>query len=622
MGKSTSGGGDSSSLLMPGVKSDDRSRERKPRRIRCPAIDKTPDELEASFIQLYAAYSEAAAHNKEEGEFADCEKKLIEVIRCFRNLKIVDSNVRQLFPQVLDLKKAVPLMINLLKYDKCGKRLASCILITFEELTHVAFQVPSQEIQVGKLVESLFEMEALEVFASTLGKFSEDDDLRAVQTIAQMIFQGRAAVAKTAGSSRKLIIWVSAAIRGTKWDAKVCDVDFLMTLLMSYTENGLLLGRDTLPAVVDALSSLIMSPEEEKTEKQKRKEEEEDLPWTLFGCLFFLLEYPDNKVHFVNAGGIEAMIKLLQDGQKLGDYIYGSAIVALDIVKDCLAASDKFENDDLGLGIAIFPASMDMILPSTMHFKEEIEERLISLIESLTVFECLDFRNIVACLKDSCFSPWCNFWRNISLTKASSHLNRKKLESLRGKQDDSQIITLCTWPDCGGKTENYTLLAMFGENDCERITWLMELFTRYSKKVGAVANHLKSKQLDSFELYKKKCGDGFSTLQSIAVILGYLWLPEIKAKIESELSRHRIEKKLVLDVLSEYRDNIGNAGGTKTVIEKCIARLEENYDQSMELDAQENSGQGMELDVPEKPDQELEMEMEASSKRQRVHNRR
>ncbi|XP_026377510.1 uncharacterized protein LOC113271803 isoform X4 [Papaver somniferum] len=302
MGKSTSGGGDSSSLLMPGVKSDDRSRERKPRKIRCPAIAKTPDELEASFIQLYAAYSEAAAHNKEEGEFADCEKKLIE-----------------------------------------------------------------------------------------------------------MIFQGRAAVAKTASSSRELIIWVSAAIR----------------------------------------------------------------------------EYPDNKVHFVNAGGIEAMIKLLQDGQKLGDYIYGSAIVALDIVKDCLAASDKFENDDLELGIAIFPASMDMIL-STTHCKEEIEERLISLIESLT----------------------------------------------------------------GGKTENYTLLEKFGENDWERITWLMELFTRYSKRVGAVANRLKSEQLDSFELYKKKCGDGFSTLQSIAVILGYLWLPEIKAKIESELSRHRIEKKLVLDVLS------------------------------------------------------------------------
>ncbi|XP_026377507.1 uncharacterized protein LOC113271803 isoform X1 [Papaver somniferum] len=485
MGKSTSGGGDSSSLLMPGVKSDDRSRERKPRKIRCPAIAKTPDELEASFIQLYAAYSEAAAHNKEEGEFADCEKKLIEVIRGFRNLKIVYSNVRQFFRQVLDLKKAVPLMIDLLKYDKCGKRLASCILITFEELTHVAFQVPSQEIQVGKLVKSLVEMEALEVFVSTLGKISEDDDLRAVQTIAQMIFQGRAAVAKTASSSRELIIWVSAAIRGTKWDAKVCAVGFLHTLLMNYTENRLLLGTDTLPAVVDALSSLIMSPEEEKTEKQKRKEEEEDLPLTLFGCLFFLLEYPDNKVHFVNAGGIEAMIKLLQDGQKLGDYIYGSAIVALDIVKDCLAASDKFENDDLELGIAIFPASMDMIL-STTHCKEEIEERLISLIESLT----------------------------------------------------------------GGKTENYTLLEKFGENDWERITWLMELFTRYSKRVGAVANRLKSEQLDSFELYKKKCGDGFSTLQSIAVILGYLWLPEIKAKIESELSRHRIEKKLVLDVLS------------------------------------------------------------------------
>ncbi|RZC59914.1 hypothetical protein C5167_007217 [Papaver somniferum] len=129
----------------------------------------------------------------------------------------------------------------------------------------------------------------------------------------------------------------------------------------------------------------------------------------------------------------------------------------------------------------------------------------------------------------------------------------------------------------GGKTENYTLLAKFGENDCERITWLMKLFTRYSKKVGAVANHLKSKQiayLDSFELYKKKCGDGFSTLH------------------------------VSIDVVKEYRDNIGNAGGTKTVIEKCIARLEENYDQRMELDAQENSGQSMELGVPEKPDQE------------------
>ncbi|XP_026404764.1 uncharacterized protein LOC113299880 [Papaver somniferum] len=155
------------------------------------------------------------------------------------------------------------------------------------------------------------------------------------------------------------------------------------------------------------------------------------------------------------------------------------------------------------------------------------------------------------------------------------------------------------------KTKKYTLLKKFEENDCERITWLMELFTRYSKNVGAVANHPKSKQLISSELYKEKLQNGFSTLQSIAVILGYLWLPEMKAKIESELSRHQIEKKHVLDVLSAYRDNTGNAGGsesTKTVIEEYIARLEENCHQSMELGAQENSGQRMELDVPRKPD--------------------
>ncbi|RZC90338.1 hypothetical protein C5167_031053 [Papaver somniferum] len=69
---------------------------------------------------------------------------------------------------------------------------------------------------------------------------------------------------------------------------------------------------------------------------------------------------------------------------------------------------------------------------------------------------------------------------------------------------------------CSGgisKTKKYTLLKKFEENDCERITWLMELFTRYSKKVGAVANHLKSEQLISSELYKEKLQNGFSKLQ-------------------------------------------------------------------------------------------------------------
>ncbi|KAI3875242.1 hypothetical protein MKX03_016944, partial [Papaver bracteatum] len=229
------------------------------------------------------------------------------------------------------------------------------------------------------------------------------------------------------------------------------------------------------PAVVNALSSLTI-PDDEKTEEEK-EQEEEDLPWTLFDCLFYLLEHLENKVHF----------------KKLGDYVYGSAIAALDIVKDCPAASDKFENEALGLDIAIFPASIDMILPSTMHFKKGTEERLISLIESLT----------------------------------------------------------------GGTSETRkdTLLKKFEENDCERITWLMELFIRYSKKVDAAANHLKKKLLNSSELYKGKLQYGFSTLQSIAVILGYLWS-------SNELSRHQIEKKFVRDILSAYRDNIGNMGGS------------------------------------------------------------
>ncbi|KAI3862724.1 hypothetical protein MKX03_002016 [Papaver bracteatum] len=459
MAETTSGRREPVNFPIPGVEiihSVDRPpREKKP--IRFPAAIKTPAELEASFIQLYKDYSDAAARSKEKDcVVADCEKKLIKVIRDFRKLKIVYSEIRHLFSQVIDFKEAVPLMINLLKDDKCGKRLASSIIWTFEELTHVEFEVPGQKEQVGKLVESLVEMGALEVFVSTLGKFSERDDLRAVQTIAHMICEGGAAVATTAGSNRKLMNWVLEAITGTKWDAKVCAVGFLHTLFFDSLDNRLVLGTDTVPVVVDALLALT-SPGEEKTEEEE--EEEEDLPCLLVDCLFYLFEHLENRVHFVNAGGVETMIKILMDGQKWGDYIYGSAIAALDMVKDCcLAAADKFENEDLGLDIAIFPVSMDMIQGSTMHVKEEIEERLISLIESLT----------------------------------------------------------------GGisKTKKYTLLKKFEENDYERITWLMELFTRYSKRVGAVANHLKSKQLISSELYKEKLLNGFSTLQvSIDVVI-------------------------------------------------------------------------------------------------------
>ncbi|KAI3871780.1 hypothetical protein MKX03_020419 [Papaver bracteatum] len=304
---------------------------------RYPPKAKKPEELETSFMQIFKDYTEAA-RNKEDcaPEFADCEHKLIKVIRQFINIKTV---YHKFFPQLVNLKEVFPLLIGLLKDDKCG-------------------ELPGQKNQVALLVDSLVNVGALEVFVSTLGKFSERDDLRAVENIAQILFQKSAAVATIAGCNSQLMNWVLEAITS----------------------------------------------------------------------------------------------------------------------KDCPgAASDKFVNDALELDIAIFPPSMDMIHESTMHFKAEIEEHLISLIESLT----------------------------------------------------------------GGiaKTGKDILVKKFEENDSERFTWLMEHFIRYSKKVDAAANHLKNKQ-------------------SIAVILGYLWSSEINAKIESELSRHQIEKKLVRDILSvcENRD--------------------------------------------------------------------
>ncbi|XP_026419528.1 receptor-like protein 9DC3 [Papaver somniferum] len=69
-----------------------------------------------------------------------------------------------------------------------------------------------------------------------------------------------------------------------------------------------------------------------------------------------VLERLENIVHFVNAGGVPVITKIMQD-EELGYDFYGSAIAA---VNDCPAAFDKFVNDALGFDIAMIPASMDI----------------------------------------------------------------------------------------------------------------------------------------------------------------------------------------------------------------------------------------------------------------------
>ncbi|MCL7036273.1 hypothetical protein MKW94_025326 [Papaver nudicaule] len=83
------------------------------------------------------------------------------------------------------------------------------------------------------------------------------------------------------------------------------------------------------------------------------------------------------------------------------------------------------------------------------------------------------------------------------------------------------------------ETKKDLLLEKFEENNWEKTTWLTELFIQYSKRA-----------------------------ESIAVILSYLWSSKnsvISARIEKELSHHKLEKKHVQDILSTCQDDIGNA---------------------------------------------------------------
>ena len=113
------------------------------------------------------------------------------------------------------------------------------------------------------------------------------------------------------------------------------------------------------------------------------------------------------------------------------------------------------------------------------------------------------------------------------------------------------------------------LLSKFVENECEKIDRLMELYMRYSNRVKLEAERFDQLELDDFEMdedekYNRKLGAGLYTLQLIAVILGHLWTsehPRIRARIELLLKQQKLTKQDVKDILQEYHDNIGDLEG-------------------------------------------------------------
>ncbi|KAI3947092.1 hypothetical protein MKW92_028928 [Papaver armeniacum] len=327
-------------------------------------VPETPDQLQASFKEILDAYTEACkAHASEPPDtFADSlhdfQVKLINIVLDFRFFKAVNPDI---YPAVVKLP-AIRSMLDLLNGGyHCGNLLAGFILRTFETLTHPDIFVPGQEEEATLFVKSLVELGALNVFVSTLDKYSVDAvHFPAVQTIAQMIFL-RPELAATAGLNSQLMDWVFKALSSPIWnDLKMHVLGLLNTLLMSSVKNRLEFGKkDAVAVVVNALSSL----------EEDFVPHEEYLLQTFFSCLLFLLEYPDNIVMYFapergNSIRPNSMIGIIN--QEDFGYCHGSAIVALDIaVKACQSASQEFVNDDLAFDTAFHPfmdMSIDVIL--------------------------------------------------------------------------------------------------------------------------------------------------------------------------------------------------------------------------------------------------------------------
>jgi beta-catenin-like protein 1 len=129
------------------------------------------------------------------------------------------------------------------------------------------------------------------------------------------------------------------------------------------------------------------------------------------------------------------------------------------------------------------------------------------------------------------------------------------------------------------------LLSKFVENECEKIDRLMELYMRYSNRVKAETERLDQLELDDLEMdeeekYNRRLESGLYTLQLIAVILGHLWTsehPKMKTRIELLLKQNKLTKKDVKSILQEYHDNIGDLDGpeekerAQTKIQKFIS---------------------------------------------------
>lgn len=431
-------------------------------------------------------------------KFADSELELHDELQ---KLKIL-AGAPELYPDLVSLG-TVNSITGLLNHDNTDVAIDAVTLL--QDLTD-ADVVEDNDESALVLVDALIENNAAELLVQNLARLNDSDPdesaaiYNTLSTIENLI-EVKPSVSELVCEKTKLLKWLQARIKVREFDSnKQYASEILAILLQNSVPNqkrfGQMNGVDTLLQAVAMYKS-----------KDPKMGDEEEMVENLFDCLCCVLMPLENKERFLKAEGVELMI-IIMNQKKL---CYGSAIRALDFaMTNYPPACERFV-DVMGLKTA-FPAFMGKIPLSKKNkkkrYKEELEERLISLIASL-------FGGI-----------------------------------LRGSRRER-------------------LLSKFVENECEKIDRLMELYLRYSDRVKAESERLNDLELDDFEIdedekYSRKLDSGLYTLQLIAVILGHLWTsehPRMRARIELLLKQQKLTKNDVKNILQEYHDYIGDLDG-------------------------------------------------------------
>ncbi|GER47032.1 beta-catenin-like protein [Striga asiatica] len=441
-------------------------------------------------------------------KFADSELELHEELQ---KLKIL-AGAPELYPDLVSLG-TVNSITGLLNHDNADIAIDAVTLL--QDLTD-ADVVEDNDESAQVLVDSLIENNAVELLVQNLARLNDSDPdesaaiYNTLSTIENLI-EVKPSVSELVCEKTKLLKWLQARIKVREFDSnKQYASEILAILLQNSAANqkrfGQMNGVDTLLQAVAMYKS-----------KDPKTGDEEEMVENLFDCLCCLLMPLENKERFVKAEGVELMIIIMNQKKSC----YGSAIRALDFAMTNYPPACERFIDVMGLKTA-FPAFMENQLSVSRmfdeiplskknkkkHYKEELEERLISLIASL-------FGGI-----------------------------------LRGSRRER-------------------LLSKFVENECEKIDRLMELYMRYSDRVKAETERLSQLEFDDLEIdedekYSRKLDSGLYTLQLIAVILGHLWTSEhsrMRARIELLLKQQKLTKTDVKDILQEYHDNIGDLDG-------------------------------------------------------------